>query len=207
MAVLDHLVLATPDLAATSAAVAAAVGVTPSTGGRHVGVGTANTLLSFGDGSYLEIIGPDPAQADVTAPRPFDIDALVEARLIAFAARVDGIDAMIEQARAAGYDPGDARAMQRATPEGRLLAWRLTSPPGWAGGAVPFLIDWGSTPHPASTAAGGATLAGFNVGHPDQGRVGAALDAIGLDVAVTTTEAPTLRAVLTGPAGSMLLTG
>jgi len=207
MAALDHLVLATPDLAATSAAVAAAVGVTPSAGGRHVGVGTANALLSFGDGSYLEIIGPDPAQADVAAPRPFGIDALVEARLMGFAARVDDIDAVIAAARAAGYDPGEARGMQRATPDGELLAWRLTSPPAWAGGAVPFLIDWGSSPHPSSTAAGGATLAGFNVGHPDQERVGAALDAIGLDVPVTAAEAPTLRAVLTGPAGSMLLTG
>ncbi len=76
MAVLDHLVLATADLATTAAAVAAATGVTPSAAVSHVGVGTANMLLALGDGAYLEVIGPDPTQDGVDAPRPFGVDAL-----------------------------------------------------------------------------------------------------------------------------------
>ena len=208
MAVLDHLVLATTDLAGTTAAVGAAVGITPSPGGRHVGLGTANTLLSFGDGSYLEVIGPDPTQGAVDAARPFGIDGLSgEARLVAFAARVEGIDEVVARARSMGYDPGEPRAMQRATPDGGLISWQLTSPPAWADGAVPFLIDWGSTRHPSATASAGATLGGFAIGHPEPERIEAALAAIGIDVPVTKTEAPTLSVVITGPAGSMLLTG
>jgi hypothetical protein len=208
VAVIDHLVLATTDLGGTSAAVGTTVGVTPSQGGRHIGVGTANTLLSFGDGSYLEVIGPDPTQDPVETARPFGIDDLSgEARLVAFAARVEDIAAVVARARAMGYDPGDPRAMQRATPEGGLLSWQLTSPPAWAAGAVPFLIDWGTTTHPSTTAAAGATLAGFTIGHPDPERIEAVLAAIGLPVPVTKADQPTLSAVISGPAGSMLLTG
>jgi len=205
VAAIDHLVLATPSLADTTASVAAAIGVEPSAGGRHVGVGTANTLLSFGDGSYLEIIGPDPTQ-DVDAVKPFGIDELSDARLVTFAARVDGIDEVIAAARSHGHDPGDARAMSRATPDGGLLAWSLTAPPAWAGGVVPFLIDWGTTTHPSTTAAGGASLSGFSVSHPEPATIIAALAAIGLDIPVTRAEAPALSAVIAGPAGSMLLT-
>ena len=203
---LDHLVLATTDLAGTTAAVAASIGVRPGEGGRHVGVGTANTLLSFGDGSYLEVIGPDPDQPDVSAARPFGIDSLAgEARLATFALRVDDIDAVIAAARATGYDPGEARAMQRATPDGGMLSWRLTSPPAWAGGAAPFLIDWGSTTHPSRTATSGATLSGFSIGFPDPARIEAVLAALGFSMPVTRADAPGLQAVITGPGGSMLL--
>lgn len=210
VAVLDHLVLATADLAATTAAVAAATGVTPSRGGSHVGVGTANTLLALGGGAYLEVIGPDPAQGAVDGPRPFGVDALVhsgEARLATFAVRVTDIDAVIATARAAGYDPGEARSMQRATPDGGLLAWRLTSPPAWGAGVVPFLIDWGVTVHPSTTSASGATLSGFSVGHPDPSRIAEVFAALALDVVVTEAATPTLQAVVSGPTGAMLLTG
>ncbi|MFT3854567.1 MAG: VOC family protein [Ilumatobacteraceae bacterium] len=204
---LDHLVLATTDLAGTTAAIGEAIGITPSQGGRHVGVGTANTLLSFGDGSYLEVIGPDPTQGDVTAARPFGIDGLGDdARLVTFALRVDGIDAVIARARSIGHDPGDARAMQRATPDGGLLSWKLTSPPAWAGGALPFLIDWGDTTHPSTTSAGGASLSGFGIGHPEPSRIDEVLATLGFDAPVTQADVPTLRAVIAGPAGSMPLT-
>jgi len=152
-----------------------------------------------------EIIGPDPTQ-DVDAVKPFGIDELSDARLVTFAARVDGIDEVIAAARSRGHDPGDARAMSRATPDGGLLAWSLTSPPAWAGGVVPFLIDWGTTTHPSTTAAGGASLSGFSVSHPEPATIIAALAAIGLDIPVTRAEAPALSAVIAGPAGSMLLT-
>lgn len=206
---LDHLVLATTDLAGTTTAVGEAIGITPSQGGRHVGVGTANTLLSFGDGSYLEVIGPDPTQGDVAVARPFGIDGLEDggARLVAFALRVDGIDPVVARARSMGHDPGDVRAMQRATPDGGLLGWKLTSPPEWAGGALPFLIDWGNTTHPSTTATGGASLSGFGIGFPEPSRIDEVLAILGFYAPVTKADAPTLRAVIAGPAGSMLLTG
>jgi hypothetical protein len=67
--VLDHLVVVTPDLAATTAGVEAALGVRQSVGGRHVGRGSANTLLALGNGAHLEIVGRDRTQPDPPPPR------------------------------------------------------------------------------------------------------------------------------------------
>jgi len=71
-AILDHVVLAGPDLAATIDEVERRTGVRAPLGGRHPG-GTANALIAFTRGGrrvkqYLELIGPD-AEGGWTAPR------------------------------------------------------------------------------------------------------------------------------------------
>ena len=73
---LDHLVYAVPDLAAGVAAITALLGVAPSPGGPHPGLGTRNFLVSLGESCYLEIIGPDPEQPQPSRPRPFGLDRL-----------------------------------------------------------------------------------------------------------------------------------
>jgi hypothetical protein len=204
LARIDHLVYAAPNLAAASTSVAGWLGVTPAAGGRHVGVGTRNELLGLGDGSYLEIIGPDPEQPPPAAPRPFGLDELDGPRLMTWGARTTDIDAAIAAARAAGHDPGDARSMQRARPDGVLLSWRLTGANG--DGVVPFLIDWGDTPHPAASAPTGVELVALELTHPAPERVQAVLDAWGLgDVRVAAGDAPSVRARLRGPNGDLVL--
>ncbi|MEO5901041.1 MAG: VOC family protein [Ilumatobacteraceae bacterium] len=205
MAALDHLVLVTPDLAATSDAIGRTVGVHPSVGGSHIGRGSANQLLALGGDAYLEVIGRDPGQPDPPHPRPFGLDDVVAARLMTFAARVDSMPAALAAARLSGYDPGDATAMQRATADGDLLSWTLTSPPTWAGGVVPFLIDWGATPHPSVTSAQGATLRFLRVTHPEPARIRAVFAALDLAVEVEDGPEPGLDAVIDGPSGSMTL--
>ncbi|MER5293715.1 VOC family protein [Streptomyces pharetrae] len=148
---LDHLVLATPDLAATIADFTRRTGVTPAVGGTHVGLGTRNYLVGLGGAGYLEIIGPDPARSGPSGPRPFGVDGLPGPRTVTWAIRTTDLDAAIASARARGYDPGPARAMSRRTPDGTLLEWRLTD--GVAAhpsGLVPFLIDWGTSRHPTA---------------------------------------------------------
>jgi hypothetical protein len=201
---LDHLVYAVPDLAEGTAFVADALGVRPTAGGQHVGRGTANTLVGLGDGAYLEIIGPDLTQPPPALPRPFAIDDLIAPVLVTWAARVSDLPAVIVAARAAGYDPGPAQAMQRATPEGGLLAWSLTAPPGAFDGLVPFLIDWGDSPHPSGSLAHDVRLAGFVLRTPEPGPVRRALAALGLG-AVGVEEAPvtSIGVTLAGPGGTL----
>lgn len=202
---LDHLVLATPDLAATTAAVAERTGVTPVAGGRHLGVGTANTLLGLGDGAYLEIIGPDPQAAPGHAPRPFRIDELDRARLVTWAIRPADLDATVVAARHQGYDPGDPAPMQRRTADGQLLQWRLT-PAEFArsDGLAPFLIDWGASPHPTSQALPQVRLRDFRATHPDPAAVSRMLDALGASLPVA--EGPAaLHAELDTPDGPVPL--
>lgn len=197
---LDHLVYAGPDLADAVTRVAELTGVTPAPGGSHPGLGTANHLADLGAGMYLEVIGPDPAQPDPDRPRPFGIDDLTEPALVAWAVRTTDLDATIAQARAHGFDPGDALEMSRATAGGETLHWRLT-PPSAPGTLRPFLIDWGTTPHPTTRGLPSLPLLMVTATHPDPSWVHAATDALGLEFLVRRTEKATLTAALRTPEG------
>ncbi|WP_319942590.1 VOC family protein [Nocardia aurantia] len=202
---LDHLVLATPHLSETVQLVTRLLGVAPVAGGRHPGLGTRNFLLGLGDGGYLELIGPDPAQPTPDRPRPFGIDELPQARLVTWAVAVPDIDAAIDRARAAGYDPGDAREMSRTTPAGDTLRWRLTAErAGGPGGTVPFLIDWGTTAHPAQDLPE-ATLESLVAIGPDPTTVSERLHALGAELPVRPGLRNTLLATVIGPAGPITL--
>lgn len=205
LAVVDHLVYATADLPGAVAAVTARLGVAPVPGGRHVGRGTRNELLGLGGGSYLELIGPDADQPAPHETRPFGVDDLAGPRLVTWAARTIDLPGAQAAARAAGHDPGPARPMQRARPDGVVLAWTLTGPS--PDGVLPFLIDWGTTPHPAATAPAGVTLVSLRLVHPAPDRVRAVLDAWGLgDVTVEAGETAAVSAELRGPGGTIVLT-
>ncbi len=219
MSELDHLVLATPRLSETVETVARLTGLTPVAGGQHAGRGTRNYLLGLGLGlglfnsGYLEIIGPDPEQPDPPQPRPFDIDSLTGSKLVSWAVRVSDIDTAITAIRAAGFDPGDASEMSRTTPAGNTLRWRLTtqSPTG----LIPFLIDWGGTPHP-SLALPRLQLLRLTAVHPDPDAISAQLRAVSVElaegddpprtaIAVRGGTREALTAVVEGPKGPIAL--
>jgi Glyoxalase-like domain len=139
---LDHLVWAVPDLERGVAQVDSAIGIEPTLGGSHVGLGTANFLLCLDEAAYLEVVGPDASQPQPPAERPFGVDDLLHPRLVTFAVRVENIEATVDELRRLGHDPGEPYAMQRALPDGGTLSSKLTHPPDWAAGVVPFLIEW-----------------------------------------------------------------
>lgn len=199
IAALDHLVLATPDLHATAAWLEAQTGVTPSAGGQHVGKGTRNMLCSFGPTSYLEIVGPDPEQPTPPGPRPFGIDDLSEARMVAWAIAVPDMDAELSSARGAGYDPGPATSMQRKRPDGVVLSWTLTAN---LSTTTPFLIDWGTSAHPAASASPGLELGELLARHPHPDELTAQLDALGITMGILP-GAEALLVELRGPLGML----
>ncbi|MFH0516029.1 VOC family protein [Streptomyces sp. M41] len=185
-ALLDHLVLATPDLAATVADFTRRTGVRPAPGGVHLGFGTRNHLVSLGGSGYLEIIGPDLEQSVPGQPRPFDVDGLLTARTVTWAIRPPDLDAAIEGARARGYDPGPALAMSRRRPDGTLLRWRLTDgDDAHPSGLVPFLIDWGTSVHPTATGLPTTPLLSLSASAPDPDEIRPLLSALGTDLHLT----------------------
>jgi hypothetical protein len=202
---LDHIVFAVPDLAAGVDEVASRVGVRPSPGGSHPGLGTRNFLLSLGDSSYLEIIGPDPEQGAPQRARPFGLDQLTRGRLVTWAIHVGDLEARVAAARKAGFDPGPIMPLSRQSPTG-LLQWRLTlrAEPA-SDGMVPFLIDWGGAPNPATTSARGSRILGLRAEHPEPDSVRRALTALGAALDVSRGPLPALIATLSTPQGSIEL--
>jgi catechol 2,3-dioxygenase-like lactoylglutathione lyase family enzyme len=196
----DHLVYAVPVLDDAVGDLERRLGVRAANGGQHTGRGTHNALLSLEDGRYLEIIAPDPLQAESSQPRPFGVDSASRPRMAGWAWRVDDIDAVIARARQHGYDPGDAVGMQRLTTDGVQLQWRLTLN-ATGGGPVPFLIDWGDTPHPSRSAPSGLTLLSLRFEHPEPATIATALTALGADAELVAAARPAMIATLDGPTG------
>src|SRR5262245_8845671 len=205
-AALDHLVYAVPDLSAAVAALEQALGLRPLPGGRHEGLATHNALLPIGAGAYLELIAADPEQPAAAGPRPFGLDALERPRLVTWAARSGDLDAAIRAARERGYDPGEVLELTRAAPDGARLRWRLSlRREPFGDGLVPFLIDWGESPHPSDRGPAGASLRLLSGEHPQPAAVRSALAALGASLEVHSAPRPRLVALLEGPAGRLRL--
>ncbi|HEV7898617.1 MAG TPA: VOC family protein [Planosporangium sp.] len=195
---IDHLVLAAPDLAATVSDLERLTGVRPAAGGRHPGRGTRNALLGLGNAAYLEIIGVDPDQPHPTQPRPFGLDALTEPRLVTWAVRVDDVDARSAAARCLGFDPGAVERRSRTTTDGQVVAARVTLGPGGVHtGLLPFLVEWETAAHPADALPVAPLTALVGV-HPEPDRVRAALRAVGAELEVRSGSRVALIATLRG---------
>ncbi len=203
---LDHLAYGIPDLDAACHELTERLGVRPAPGGQHRGIGTHNAILALGEGVYLEVIAPDPNQPPPSRLRPFGLDALDDPRIVAWAAKAPDIESRVDRARAAGYDPGNVIKLGRDLPDGGRLEWRLTFPGELAGdGLVPFLIDWGSAPHPSVTAPQGCSLLSLRGEHPKPELVKPLLQALEVDLDVAKGRAPTLVATLQTPNGEINL--
>lgn len=181
----DHLLYAAPTLEQGMDAIEARLGVRPVPGGRHPHFGTHNALLSLGPSTYLEVIATDPGLTQPARGVLFGLDRIPEARMITWVLRRESIEDAVAAAAAAGLELGAISSGSRTKPDGTVVAWRVTDPyPMPLGGAVPFLISWGDTPHPAEAAPAGGALAGLSIEHPEPARLRSALRALGADVEV-----------------------
>lgn len=202
----DHLIYAAPDLQAGVDAVERLLGVRATPGGSHPGRGTRNALVALGPARYLEIIAPDPAQPNPSGGRPFRIDTLSAPALVTWALKATNLDAEAADALRQHVGLGPVMEGSRNRPDGVLLRWRYTdSRVEVADGVVPFIIDWGSTPHPAQTASRGATLVSLRAEHPDAAHVARMLRAIGVDLPITQAPRPALIATIDSPKGRVEL--
>jgi hypothetical protein len=208
LAQVDHLVYATPDLDAGIRTVETLLGVRATTGGQHPGLGTRNALVALGPNRYLEIIGPDPDQPRLSQPRRFGIDDLQAPRLIGWVAKGTRLEQVVSKARLAGVGLGDVIDGSRKRPDGVVLAWRYTDPSVvLEDRLIPYFIDWGTSPHPAETAAPGATLVALRAEHPDAARVEQMLKQIGLNLPVQPGPKAALIATIDSPKGRVVLRG
>jgi hypothetical protein len=183
---LDHLVYAVPDLEKGIDHLEVKLGVRAAMGGRHVGEGSRNALIGLGDGAYLEILAPDPAQALPDRPLWLGLEGLSRPRLTAWAIKARDLDVEAARARAGGVRLGPIEEGGRKRPDGRLLSWRFTDPHApVADGLVPFLIEWGSSPHPSEAAPGVLSLLALRAEHPNPAGVRSLVRAMGVNLPIT----------------------
>lgn len=208
LAQVDHLVYATPDLDLGVETIERLLGIRATSGGQHPGLGTRNALVALGPSTYLEIIGPDPAQPKPAGPRRFGIDGLKEPRLIGWVAKGTALEALVARARRRGVPLGEVMSGSRRRPDGVMLSWRFTDPAVVVEHRlIPYVIDWGGSPHPAATAAKGARLVALRAEHPDAPRAEKMLRDIGLDLPVTHGPLPVLVATIESPKGRVEIRG
>jgi glyoxalase-like protein len=139
---IDHLVIAVADPDDAVDQLHDGLGLAPGGGGRHEGLGTFNRLVWLGD-SYLELIGVfDPELARESWIGAPTIHALEGGGgLATWAVATNAIEADAARLRDAGSDLGDLTAGERLRPDGRIVRWRLASPPTLAYDGPPFLIE------------------------------------------------------------------
>jgi hypothetical protein len=197
----DHLVVAAATLEEGEDYIEALLGVRPRPGGKHVAMGTHNSVVRLGPSEYLEVIAIDPDGIKPDRPRWFELDTpamrtrlAATPQLIHWAANTVDIDA---SRRAASLDPGAAYPMQRGP-----YRWQITIPddghlPG--NGLVPTLIQWSGVQRPANVLEDvGIRIQAIAGAHPNPAEIRTALAALGLaDVMpVTYADVPRVAAML-----------
>jgi hypothetical protein len=132
---IDHLVVVVKDLA-QAAKDYERLGFTVVPGGQHP-VGSHNALISFADGSYLEIIAFYREAADHRWWEPLEKGE----RLVDFCFQTDDLRGDTKKLKDAGVAINAPVPWSRKRPDGYELKWLLSLATGSHRGVAPFLIE------------------------------------------------------------------
>ena len=132
---IDHLVIVVNDLD-QAAKDYRQLGFNVVPGGQHP-VGSHNALISFQDGSYLEIIAFYREAADHRWWAPLSKGE----RLVDYCLQTDDLRGDTEKLKDAGVVINDPVPWSRKRPDGYELKWRLSLATGNHRGVAPFLIE------------------------------------------------------------------
>lgn len=203
---IDHLIYTAPDLEAGMDQIEDILGVRPVVGGQHPDFGTHNALLSLGPCAYLEVMALDPSLKSPEQGLLFQDYFSQGPGLTRWVIATEEIEQLAEHSKAGGHDLGEVQSGSRENPDGTVLSWKLTDPRVMPlDGAVPFLISWGNTPHPARSAPRAGELAELRIEHPNPSKVREALELIGVKVTVTKAQSVRLFAIIKTAKGQVEL--
>src|SRR5580658_4470306 len=121
---IDHVTVCGARLDTLRQALASVTNISAEYGGPHSNHATEMALVSFPDGSYLELMGiqaqPDPAAVDAHVWSKFLRN---NAGPCAFALRVADLNAEIAELKSAGVPVGVPESAGRTRPDGTRLSW------------------------------------------------------------------------------------
>jgi hypothetical protein len=139
---IDHVTIAGSDLKQMQAELAS-VGIPSVYGGAHSNHATEMALVSFPDGSYLELMGIQPhAEAAAVAGHVWAKFLQENAGPCAWAMRDKNLAAEVSRLKAAGVAVSAPVASGRTRPDGVRLEWETSDVGGETRGTFfPFLIE------------------------------------------------------------------
>ncbi len=139
---IDHVTVAGTALDAMRQAFTATTGIPTEYGGPHSNHATEMALVSFPDGSYIELMGIQPhADEAAVAAHTWHRYLGSNAGPCAFAIRVPDMSGEIARLRSTGLEVKAAERSGRTRPDGTRIAWDITdigTDP--RGSFFPFLI-------------------------------------------------------------------
>jgi Glyoxalase-like domain len=148
--VIDHIVLAAPDLEEALEQFQKMTGIEAKIFGSINGIGIRCARISFNDSTYLEIIAPD-------AKQPGPIGQLIKAKGIKeltpfhFAIRSSKTEQLKDEVGKYGYVP-DHITMFGGSKDGTPKKWEMLYLYGHKlGGICPYFINWTNADHPCAT--------------------------------------------------------
>lgn len=205
---IDHIVVAVPDLAEERARILHEWGVATVDGGRHPAHGTHNALLRAGPQTYIEILAADPdVPATSRSARGRSVAAIVAPGvseiLIAtpdpreVLGRLSPDQELLEDA------PGE-----RHRADGGIVRWhrlRIGLP---SGGVLPDFIAW-QTDHPARSLPAGVQIEAITILRPDAREAQVALDLLlgGSGLLRFAIGAPRVEVQIATPSGNFVIGG
>jgi Glyoxalase-like domain len=139
---IDHVTITGSDLKDMQARLAA-VGIASVYGGAHNNHATEMALVSFPDGSYLELMGIQPhAEAEAVAGHVWAKALKENAGPFAWAMREKDLAAEVRRLKAAGIAVSAPVGSGRTRPDGVRLEWETSDVGGETRGTFfPFLIQ------------------------------------------------------------------
>ena len=139
---IDHATVAGAHLDTMRQAFSAATGIQTEYGGPHSNHATEMALASFPDGSYIELMGVQPAHDPAAlAAHTWSKFLRYNGGPCAFALRVPDVTAEVNRLKAAGIPVGAPERSGRTRPDGVALSWETADVgPGPRGSLFPFLI-------------------------------------------------------------------
>ena len=201
IASIDHIILGAKDLDSAVRAFEQSTGVKPQFGGVHPGRGTRNALVSLGDGTYLEIIAPDPDQKDARGMGA-DLATLQRTMPVGWAIGTTDVAALRAQLDRRAFRSSEPEPGNRATPSGAHLSWVTFGVSGIDDNVAPFFIQWADpSQHPSHSAPAGCRLRSLSVKTPQPDSLAMLVGQLGLKVTITRNDRATIAVSLDCPKG------
>ncbi|MEO7655105.1 MAG: VOC family protein [Sphingomicrobium sp.] len=200
---IDHVIVGVDNLERGIAEIERRTGVRPIIGGVHPGAGTRNALLSLGEGTYLEIIAPNPAEP-VASAEVEQLRALKRTTPIGWAVSARDADALRSTMQSTDFPLTPPEPGSRRKPDGTLLSWVTFGFANFDHPLAPFFIVWGEpSKHPSRTSPAGCTLQSLNLRDPAANPLRRAIEPLHVPVNVGQSAKSGMKLILFCPRGAV----